>query len=125
MNIKHKIVKACNKNRNEEICGFIVYENGEFNVHECENKAEDKENQFYIPAKDFLYVKNNYNIVGVYHSHIESEEKPSEFDKKMSNLVCLPFIIYSYKTQKFAIFEPEFLDCEKKLLEKIRKEIND
>jgi len=125
MNIKQKIVKACNKKKNEEVCGFIIYQNEQFEVYECENKAQDKEGEFYIPAKEFLYIKNNFEIVAVYHSHIKSEENASEFDKKISNLVCFPFVVYSYQTQKFSIFKPEFLDCSIETVNKLEEAIND
>lgn len=117
--IKNQIIRACNKNPEEEVCGFVVFKDDEFGILECENKAQNKKDEFYIPAKDYLYVKNNYEIIAVYHSHLESDENPSEFDKKMSDLTCLPFVMYSHQTRKFNVFKPEFLDCDQSKLSKL------
>tara|TARA_A100000171_G_scaffold1430_1_gene1620 strand:+ start:4555 stop:4926 length:372 start_codon:yes stop_codon:yes gene_type:complete len=119
MSIKNKIKKACNKNLKQEICGFVVFKDGDFDILECENKSDIPDKEFYIPSKDFLYAKKNYDLVAVYHSHINSEEKPSDFDEKMSDLVCLPFVIYSHKTQKFDHHKPEFLDCDLNKFQKL------
>ena len=43
MNIKDKIIQACCKNPKYESCGFVIYDNDGFNIVECENKAENKQ----------------------------------------------------------------------------------
>lgn len=124
MNTRNQIINACGKNPNEESCGFIIYENGQFKIIESENKAQDRSEEFYIPAKEFLFVKKSKNIVAVYHSHPKTDEKPSDFDENNSNLICLPFVIFSLKNRKISIFEPEFMDYKKSTLEKLKSELN-
>lgn len=123
MDIHRKLQIECEKRKDVESCGFVVEKDDCFDVISCDNKAEDPENEFYIPAKDFLYIKTKYKIVGVYHTHLQGSAKPSKFDIQTSDLVCYPFIIYSLETNRFHIHEPEFSDADPKALEKLKKEI--
>lgn len=124
MNIEKQIINACGKKPNEESCGFIVYDNGEFRAIESENRAQDKSEEFYIPAKEFLFIKNSNNVIAVYHSHPKTDENPSEFDKNNSNLICLPFVIFSLKNRRMSVFEPEFLDCDKSTFQNLKEQLN-
>lgn len=123
MDIKRQIELDCEKNVNEERCGFVVQNEDYFDLIYCENRAEDPVNNFYIPAKDFLHIKTNHKIVGVYHSHIKGTEEPSEFDKKTADLICYPFIIYAIENNKFNIHIPEMSDADPDYLEKLKKEL--
>lgn len=123
MSIKRKIEFECEKDVSEERCGFVVHKNGELDLIMCENRAEDKKNQFYIPAKEFLYIKNNSDIVAVYHSHNDGTEKPSDFDIKSAEIICYPFLIYCTKNNKFGIHEPEYSDAKQEQLDQLREEI--
>ena len=123
MSIKRKVEFECEKDVSEERCGFVVWKDGELNLIMCENRAEDKKNQFYIPAKEFLYIKNNQDIVAIYHSHNDGTEKPSDFDIKSADIICYPFLIYCTKNNKFGIYEPEYSDAKKEQLDQLRKEI--
>jgi len=121
--IAKKIKKTAFKKQNEEVCGFICFEDGKFNVLEVENMAEDKSSEFYISAKSFLYAKQNNNLVAVFHSHPSGNEKLSKYDETCSEATCIPFVVFSNKTQKFSVYEPEFLDTDKKLIEKMKEEL--
>ena len=94
-----------------------------FEIIATTNKAVDKEKEFYIPAKEFLYIKKNHNIVGIYHSHIVGSSEPSDFDLKTADLVCYPFIIYSLEKNTFNIHVPEYSDANEDALSKLRKEL--
>tara|TARA_E500000318_G_scaffold111311_2_gene129459 strand:+ start:1348 stop:1725 length:378 start_codon:yes stop_codon:yes gene_type:complete len=124
MDIKDKIIQACCSSPKYESCGFVVYDDGEFNIIECENKAENKEEEFYIPAKTFLYAKKNYKIVAIYHSHPKSEEFPSDFDRANCESCCYSFLIFSNINRKFNIIEPEYNDSNPDHLKKLKERLN-
>lgn len=122
--IKNKIEVECEKDPQKEVCGFVVNTAGELDVLPMENKSTDPENEFYIPAKQFLYVKNNYEIVAVYHSHARGTSEPSDFDLKTADLICYPFVIYSIEKNDFHIHVPEFSDANEEDVEKLKKSLN-
>lgn len=124
MNIKDKIIQACCKNPKYESCGFVIYDNDGFNIVECENKAENKQEEFYIPAKDFLYAKKSYEIIAIYHSHPEGDESPSEFDKANCDSSCYPFLIFSNSNRKFNIIEPEYNDANPEYLKELKERLD-
>jgi proteasome lid subunit RPN8/RPN11 len=72
----------------------------------------NKEDEFYIPAKEFMYVKSKYNLVGIYHSHGIGPAEPSEFDIASSEVCCYPFIIYSLPKNEFCVYKPEYSDAD-------------
>ena len=63
MNIKEKIISECSKNISREICGFVIKTKEGFDVITMDNKSTQPDREFYIPAKEFLYVKRNNEIV--------------------------------------------------------------
>lgn len=123
MSIKRKIEFECEKDVSEERCGFVIYKDGELDLIMCENRAEDKKNQFYIPAKEFLYVKSKSDIVAIYHSHNDGTEKPSDFDIKSADIICYPFLIYCTKNNKFGIHTPEYSDAKEEHFKQLMEEI--
>lgn len=121
--ISKKIQKTAFRKQNEEVCGFICFKDGEFDVIEVENMAEDKSSEFYISAKSFLYVKQNNTLVAVFHSHPSGDEQLSKYDKTCAEATCIPFVVFSNKTRKFSVYEPEFLDADKSLVKKMKEEL--
>ncbi len=121
--IAEKIQKIAFKKQTEEVCGFICFEDGEFNILEVENMAEDRSSEFYISAKSFLYAKQNNNLVAVFHSHPSGNEKLSKYDETCSEATCIPFVVFSNKTRKFSVYEPEFLDADEKLIKKMKDQL--
>jgi proteasome lid subunit RPN8/RPN11 len=121
--IKQLISVDCEKSPKREVCGFVVFEDDEYKILPAENKSPNKENEFYIPAKDFLYVKNTKNVVAIYHSHAQGNSEPSEFDKKTCDLICYPFVIYSIETNTFNILKPKYMDADHSLVKKLEEEI--
>jgi proteasome lid subunit RPN8/RPN11 len=119
--IKEKSHVECNN----EICGFIGWDNEEqkFVVTVEKNQAEDPRNFFTIsPASYYLFAKK-YDMLSIFHSHIIGDEQPSEFDIKMSEASCVPFIIYSLNTEKFHIYEPHNLDLNVKALTRLKEKL--
>jgi proteasome lid subunit RPN8/RPN11 len=102
-----------------EVCGFVGYERGEvqqFVVKEAKNVAEDPKNYFLINPLEYLLFKEDYYLVALFHSHLISDEEPSEFDKKMAENCCHPFLIYSLNTEKINIYEPQNTECDVNIL---------
>jgi proteasome lid subunit RPN8/RPN11 len=122
--IKYKIEVECEKEPEKEVCGFVINVDGELDVLPVENKSPEPKNEFYIPAKEFLYVKKNYNIVAVYHSHAKGNSDPSDFDLKTADLVCYPFVIYSIEKNNFHVHVPEFSDANEEDVEKLKNSLN-
>jgi proteasome lid subunit RPN8/RPN11 len=65
-----------------------------------------------IDPLNYLLFKDKYDLLAIYHSHINTDAKPSEFDIKMSNNCCIPFLIYSIETKKFNLYEPQNLEID-------------
>lgn len=123
MNIREKIISECSKNISREICGFVIKTDNGFDVKPMDNKATQPEKEFYIPAQDFLYVKRNYEVVAIYHSHIIGDDQPSDYDLKTSDLICYPFVIFSIKNNTVHVHTPEELDVDIKIVNKLKEDL--
>jgi len=117
MNIKETlqvIVDESESNSFVEICGFLGFdrEKEAYVVQNEKNVAEDPSKHFMIDPLNYLLFKERYDLLAVYHSHINTDAEPSEFDVKMSNNCCIPFLIYSIETKKFDLYEPQNLETD-------------
>lgn len=124
--VVEKIKEYCETNPYIETCGFVGFdeEKNKFIVEPKENISDDPKKHFMLNTLEYLLFKEKYRIVGIYHSHIKGNEKPSEFDIKMSENCCDPFIIYGLNTKKIHIYEPKNMDLDVDILNRI-KEAND
>ena len=122
--IKRKLQIECERIVHQEVCGFIVKNENDFDLIPVQNRSPKPEEQFYIPAKEFLHIKTNNEIVAVYHSHARGTSEPSDFDLKTADLICYPFVIYSIEKNDFHIHVPEFSDANKEDVEKLKKSLN-
>ena len=109
-------------NFRNEVCGFVGFDHdGEcFVIKEAANIAEDPKRFFLISPLDYLLFKEDYCLVAVFHSHVVTDEQPSEFDKKMAENCCNPFLIYSLNTQKINIYEPQNMECDVNILHRLK-----
>lgn len=117
MNIKQAlqvIVDESESNSFIEICGFLGFDRKKeaYVVQNEKNVAEDPSQHFMIDPLNYLLFKERYDLLAVYHSHINTDAEPSEFDVKMSNNCCIPFLIYSTETKKFDLYEPQNLETD-------------
>jgi len=119
--IKRKIEVECEKNVQIEMCGFVVEKDGEFDVVPMKNRSPNPKEEFYIPAKEFLYVKTNNKIVAVYHSHTRGGCEPSDFDIKTAEMICYPFVMYSLERNTFGVHRPEYSDADETSVQKLEK----
>jgi len=110
-NIEKSIIAHSELNPNEEVCGLILIQpSGEVIVKRVDNKHPDKKNGFFIPQSFLIEHLVDKTIIGIYHTHYKTSEKPSVIDIKMSEEICLPYLIYSLKTKKFFLYFPESFD---------------
>ena len=118
----HKIKEMSHENFKQEICGFLGYdyEKKEFIVQKEENIAKDPRSHFLINPLSYLLFKDSYSMIAVFHSHIVGDETESEFDVKMSDNCCQPFLIYSLNTKKINIYTPETIESDVNILERIK-----
>jgi hypothetical protein len=108
--IRDFVVNSCNGQTSQEVCGFIGYDDSEYIATVEKNDAVDPKNFFAINPVSYLMFAENNDMLAVFHSHIVGDETPSEFDVKMAEACCIPFIVYSLNTKKFHIYEPS--QCE-------------
>jgi proteasome lid subunit RPN8/RPN11 len=118
----HKIKEMSNKHFKQEICGFLGYDNEkkEFIIQKEDNIATDPRSHFLINPLSYLLFKDSYSMIAVFHSHIIGDETESEFDVKMSDNCCQPFLIYSLNTKKINIYTPETIESDVNILERIK-----
>lgn len=123
--VKSFIMNSCDSNYIMEVCGFIGFDasNNKFIATVEKNQAEDPKSFFLINPAKFLEFKNKYKILGIFHSHVTADEQPSEFDIKMSEACCLPFIIYSLNSKKFHIYEPHNKDYDVNIFARIKDQL--
>ena len=117
------IKKIAESDLRNEVCGFVAFDkNGgdEFVIKEAKNVAEDPQKFFLINPLEYLLFKEDYNLIGIFHSHLVGDEKPSEFDKRMSENCCNPFLIYSLNTEKINIYEPQNMECDVNILRRLK-----
>tara|TARA_Y100001937_G_C7037076_1_gene292888 strand:- start:37 stop:777 length:741 start_codon:yes stop_codon:yes gene_type:complete len=96
------------KNKSEECCGIIYLDKFQkVNAVEAKNIHQDKEKFFEISVDDISFVKSNYKILAIYHSHISGSCQPSKFDILNSEELCLPFYIYSLEDDDFYLYKPQ------------------
>ena len=116
------IKQLSHKNFKGEICGFLGYDYGanQYIVQKEENIAPDPSLVFLINSLNYLLFKDTYGMVAIFHSHIVGDETASEFDVKMSENCCQPFLIYSLNSKKINIYTPETAEGDVKRLERIK-----
>ena len=91
-----------------EVCGFIVYRNNTLFFEKIINDS-NQDDYFRINPISFLERSLSNELVAIFHTHVDSEEKPSEYDIQNSKNCLYPFLIYSLETKRFHLFDlPEF-----------------
>jgi hypothetical protein len=94
-----KIKSYSKENSSKEVCGFIVESNDCIKFLPIENKHPDSQSFFLISPKDYLNIKNNYNILYFFHSHINNPNfsKLDIFHQKYHNMDML---LYNIQTDE-------------------------
>lgn len=116
-----------------EICGFILGKNDYKNnireareIIQVENQNKERANdRFDISPKDYMKVedyadKNNLQIIGIYHSHPDHPDRPSQTDLLYA-LEDLSYIIVSVKNGKSVSYKSWYLKDGKFEEEEVRE----
>ena len=121
----NKIKKLCELNPYMEVCGFLGYDDKKksYVVEPKKNISDNPRQYFMLDPVDYILFKDEYSLIAVYHSHIKGNEKPSEFDIKMSENCCDPFLIYSLNNKKVHIYEPQNMDLDVNRLEQVKDKL--
>ena len=107
-----KILKKKSRSVCHEVCGFILESKGEITFNECENVFFDKSKGFEIKGEDFVE-NSKHNMLAIFHSHPTGESLPSEEDKKNSEAIEIPYLIYAVEQDDFNLYEPKFFNINK------------
>lgn len=107
--LKQEIRQHAFKNKDKEVCGLIIDNNGIKQTFPCDNVSQDDHsNSFLINPKNFIAASRNGDIKGFYHSHPDEEPILSDADKNNAKQHNLHSIVYSVKSNKFIEYHPEF-----------------
>jgi len=123
-NLIKEIIEFSESSPMREVCGFVIYKDGELSFDKMINDSH-KDDYFKIDPISFLHRSMNNELVAIFHTHVDSEEYPSEYDIQNSKNCLYPFLIYSLETRKFNLFHmPEFKGPENGV-NMLREAIND
>ncbi len=116
-----------------EICGFLVgkmdYNTNTREVYEViqvENQNKERANdRFDISPKDYMKVENyadskGWQIVGIYHSHPDHPDRPSQTDLQFA-LPDLSYIIVSVQNGNPISYKSWYLEKDKFILEDVNE----
>ena len=117
-----KIKELCEGNLKQEICGFLGFDesSNKYVIKQEVNISPEPSSYFLMDPLRYLLFKEEYKFIAVFHSHIIGTEEPSEFDIKMADNCCQPFLIYSLNTQKINIYQPQTVECDVNKLNRIK-----
>ena len=108
-NLKQDLVEFAESSPMREVCGFICREGEELVLKKVRNTANNHD-LFMIHPVDFLERKLSGDLVAIFHTHVDCDEKFSEFDVENSKSCLYPFVIYSLESQKFNLFDMEHFE---------------
>lgn len=92
----------------EEGCGLLVNKRGKSTWIPCENIAEDRKENFVISSTDYIKASLSGDLMAVVHSHPDGLAELSEHDKKTSNFLGVPYIVYSLPEVEKTVYTPEY-----------------
>lgn len=104
--IKKEIKEYALSMGKEECCGFIVSCDGEKKVIKCKNNSINKETNFLISPRDYLYAKHVGKIEFIFHSQYGVDDF-SDQDKINSEGHKLPSILYVTDKDIFKEYFPQ------------------
>ena len=118
-----RIKELSHKNFKREVCGFLGFceQTKRYVIQHEKNISPEPHSYFLINPLNYLLFKEKYKMVAIFHSHIKGSEMESEFDTKMANNCCQPFLIYSLNSKKFNIYTPETIEADVNRLERIKE----
>lgn len=97
----------------QEVCGFIIVENGILKSEPAQNISIFKNDIFEIHPLEILRKIKSGKLAAIYHTHPASTEEESKFDRFNCENSCIPFVIYSKESQKFNLLIPKIIQVKK------------
>lgn len=94
----------------EEGCGLLINKRGKIVWKKCKNVAEDRLHTFQISPDEYVKARLSGDIYAVVHSHPDSSCEASESDKKASDHLGIPYIIYSLPEAEKYTYTPKKLE---------------
>jgi len=125
MDIKKELVQRSLDSPTTEICHFICQNDKGFYLVEGKNKSGQPRQIFFIPAIDFLHVKNNHKLVAIFHNHAKGMAVLSQWDKSTADNICYPMVVFSNTQKKFGFYTPQYCDTDVKDIERLKEVLND
>jgi proteasome lid subunit RPN8/RPN11 len=103
--IKNFIKKHALEDFPNECCGFIVKDNKKIKCIKTKNISKQKNYFFKVSIEDFLNIKDNYNILYIYHSHTIDNSEFSGLDKSCAKHLMVDMVLYNIKQDQFNYFK--------------------
>ena len=97
--ILDEIIDYALRNKDIEVCGFVVKNNEQIIFKPIANNHPSKESFFLVSPKEYLEIKSKYEILYLFHSHpigFDFSETDLKY-QKYHNINMLLFIIPSQK----------------------------
>lgn len=88
------------KTPDQECCGIIIKENNLNKFISCENKSLYPNESFVIGSHIII----DYDVEYIFHSHTIGSANPSIKDMRVSEELCIPFLIYSLSCDEFYLY---------------------
>ena len=111
-NMKQDLIQFAKSSPMREVCGFVCKKGEKMFLQKAINHSSD-DGFFLIKPIDFLERKLSGELIAIFHSHIDSDEKPSELDKKNSKNCLFPFLVFHMplvRSQATRIYKKNFLN---------------
>lgn len=105
-----------------EVCGFILVEDDKLISEPAKNVAVYQNDIFEIHPLEILKKIKTGKLAAIYHTHPDSGEIESKFDQFNCENSCIPFVIYSKKTEKFNLILPKSVHVNKEYIKVLKKE---
>lgn len=105
-----------------EVCGFIFVDNGELKTEPAKNIAIYQNDVFEIHPLEILRQMKSGKLAAIYHTHPQSGEEESKFDKFNCENACIPYVIYSKESKKFNLVLPKNIHVNKEYVEILKKQ---
>jgi proteasome lid subunit RPN8/RPN11 len=123
INVLNTIKQWSHENHSTEICGFVGFSENKYHAELGKNIAQDPRSFFCLDPIQYLNFKDEHELLFCFHSHVVGDENFSEFDIKMSEHACLPFLVYSLNTKKFNIYCPQNHDLDVNKIQRFKEKI--
>jgi len=88
------------ENKDIEVCGFVVKNNEQIIFKPIANNHPSKESFFLVSPKEYLEIKNKYEILYLFHSHPIGFDF-SEIDLKYQKYHNINMLLFIVPLQKF------------------------